>query len=103
MRVACVGLVTAIAALYTLTARVAPRPNVDWPAFRGVEANGVAEGPATPAAFTIASAVWKTPIPGLGHSSPVISGNDLCVTTAISGRTDAGVKPGLYGNVDSVQ
>ena len=46
--------------------------------------------------------VWSTAVAGLGHSSPVIWGDRLCVTTAISGRADAGLKPGLYGNIESV-
>ena len=45
---------------------------------------------------------WQAPIAGLGHSSPIIWGDSLCVTTAISGRADAGLKPGLYGDVASV-
>ncbi len=50
-----------------------------------------------------ANIVWKTPIPGLGHSSPVIWGDLLCVTSAISGKTEAGLKIGLYGDIASVQ
>ena len=45
--------------------------------------------------------IWKTPIPGLGLSSPVVWGDQLFVTTAISGRKDATLKPGLYGDIDS--
>ena len=37
---------------------------------------------------------WQAQIAGLGHSSPIIWGDSLCVTTAISGRADAGLKPG---------
>ncbi|MGH9313752.1 MAG: PQQ-binding-like beta-propeller repeat protein, partial [Vicinamibacterales bacterium] len=40
---------------------------------------------------------WKTPIPGLAHSSPVVAGDKVFVTTAISGRGGATFKPGLYG------
>jgi outer membrane protein assembly factor BamB len=45
---------------------------------------------------------WKTAIGGLGHSSPVIWGNQVCVTTAKSGKADAGLKLGLYGDIASV-
>ncbi|MBC7818773.1 MAG: PQQ-like beta-propeller repeat protein [Planctomycetaceae bacterium] len=44
---------------------------------------------------------WNTPIPGLSHSSPVISGNKLFVTTAISSAGKAPLKVGLYGSGDS--
>lgn len=83
-------------------AQVAPRAGVDWPSFRGLDAAGIAEGPATPTIFAPATATWRTAIPGLGHSSPIIWGEQLCVTTAISGRKDAGLKIGLYGDVESV-
>jgi outer membrane protein assembly factor BamB len=88
--------------LLTLSARVAPRPGVDWPSFRGIDASGVADGPETPTTFTPASAAWKTPLAGLGLSSPIIWGNLLCLSTAISGQKDAGLKVGLYGNIESV-
>ncbi len=45
---------------------------------------------------------WKTPIEGLGHSSPIVWGDRLCVTTAISGKKDAGLRTGLYGDIDSI-
>ena len=46
--------------------------------------------------------IWQTPVEGLGLSSPVIWGDRLCVTTAISGKRDAGLKVGLYGDIESV-
>ena len=88
--------------LLTLSARVAPKPGVDWPSFRGIDASGVADGPETPTTFTPAAAAWKRPLPGLGLSSPIIWGNLLCVSTAIGGQTDAGLKVGLYGDIKSV-
>jgi outer membrane protein assembly factor BamB len=45
---------------------------------------------------------WKTEVPGLAHSSPVIWGNKLFVTTAISKKDRAGIRTGLYGDVDPV-
>ncbi len=80
----------------------APRPGVDWPAFRGIDANGVVtEGRPAPTTFTPASAAWRTKIPGLGNSSPIVWGDLLCVTTAISEK-DNSFKPGLYGNIEPV-
>ena len=83
-----------------------PRPGIDWPSFRGINGSGVAEGFATPTSWDVPAGRnvrWSIPLPGLGHSSPVIWGNRLCVTTAISGRSDAGLRIGLYGDVDSVE
>jgi outer membrane protein assembly factor BamB len=81
------------------------RPGVDWPQFRGIRAAGVVEGAPLPAAWDVAKGdgiAWKTKIPGLGHSSPIVWGDLVCVTTAVSGKADAGLKVGYYGNVDSV-
>ena len=46
-----------------------------WPSFRGPLASGVADGQNPPTlwdAETGHNVLWKTPIPGLGHSSPVV-------------------------------
>jgi outer membrane protein assembly factor BamB len=75
----------------------------DWPAYRGAAAGGVGEGAAPTSwngdatAGPIRNIRWKTPIPGLGHSSPVIWGNKLFVTTAIAKAGKATLKVGLYG------
>ena len=82
-----------------------PRPGIDWPQFRGIAAAGVAEGVDPPASWDMAkgtNVLWKTPIPGLGLSSPVVWRDRVFLTTAISGRKDATLKPGLYGDIDSV-
>jgi len=43
---------------------------------------------------------WKTPIPGLGHSSPVVWANRVFVTTA-AGKGAEELRVGLYGDIDS--
>ena len=81
------------------------KPGVDWPSFRGINGAGTAEGFPTATTWNVPEnkgVMWSTAVAGLGHSSPVIWGNRLCLTTSISGRTDAGLKPGIYGNIDSV-
>jgi outer membrane protein assembly factor BamB len=45
---------------------------------------------------------WKAPVPGLGLSSPVVWGNRVFVTTAISGVEKPELKVGLYGDIGSV-
>ncbi len=45
---------------------------------------------------------WKRRIPGLGHSSPIVWGNKLFITTAISGSGNNSLKVGLYGDIDEV-
>lgn len=75
----------------------------NWPAFRGPGAAGVAEGPA-PTAWDVerlAQVKWKTEIPGLGHSSPVVWGNRVFVTTAVTSAPQTELPPGLSGDVAS--
>jgi outer membrane protein assembly factor BamB len=72
-----------------------------WPQFRGRNAAGVADGALLPDAWDGArgtGVLWKTPIPGLAHSSPVVWGDRVFLTTAVSSRPDASFKPGLYGD-----
>ena len=86
-------------------AAVAPRAGIDWPQFRGISATGIAEGFSLPATWNAADGtniVWKAPIPGLGLSSPVVWGNDIFISTSISGKADSNLKVGLYGAIQSV-
>lgn len=59
----------------------------NWPSFRGPNASGVADGQDPPMVWDVSksdSVPWKTPIPGLAHSSPVVWGDRVFVTTAVS-------------------
>jgi len=83
----------------------APKPGVDWPQFRGISATGIAEGFSLPTTWNPATGenvAWKTAIPGLGLSSPVVWGDDVFVSTAISGKADASLRVGYYGDILSV-
>ena len=47
----------------------------NWPSFRGQNGAGVGDGSNPPTNWDTAKSiniVWKTAIPGLGHSSPII-------------------------------
>lgn len=56
----------------------------DWPQFRGPNSDGHADGPATPIDWSETNNLaWKTPIPGLGWSSPVIADGKVFVTTGV--------------------
>ena len=104
--VALGAVVTAAALEWGTAAATAPRPGVDWPQFRGIKAAGISEGHSTPASWDIATGkgvAWKTPLPGLGLSSPIVWGDLVCLSTSISGQKDAGLKVGLYGNITSVE
>lgn len=76
----------------------------NWAQFRGAAARGIADGQQAPTVWDAEkseSLAWKTAIPGLGHSCPVIWNDRLFVTTAISGKA-ADIRIGLYGDVASV-
>lgn len=75
-----------------------------WPSFRGPLATGISRGraPLTWDAAAPRGVLWKTRIPGLGHSSPILAGDLVCVTSAISGRPDTPLRVGLYGDIAPV-
>ena len=71
-----------------------------WAGFRGPSASGVADGQRLPDSWNVTTGqnvAWKVAVPGLAHSSPIIWGDRLFVTSAISSRSDVTFKPGLYG------
>ena len=77
----------------------------NWPGFRGPEARGVMDDANIPTEFDVNKAEnlkWKTRIPGLGHSCPVIWDDKLFITTAISGNKEEYLKVGLYGDIAAV-
>jgi hypothetical protein len=72
----------------------------NWPSFRGPGASGVADSQDLPATWDVRNGknvAWKTAVPGLSHSSPVVWGDRIFLTTAISTKPDATFKKGLYG------
>src|SRR5688572_11409484 len=93
-------LCTAFAFLFAISTSLAQSTNVHWPQFRGWQASGVAHGARTPEKWT--EPQWKTPIPGLGLSCPVIWGDRVFVTTAVSQGGNEDLKIGLYGDIASV-
>ncbi|MDX2034703.1 MAG: PQQ-binding-like beta-propeller repeat protein [Blastocatellia bacterium] len=74
-----------------------PALGADWPQFRGPGSLGVAEEAGLPETWSETENVaWKTSIPGLGWSSPIVVGNRIFVTSVVkSGETEA-PKKGLY-------
>lgn len=63
----------------------------EWPGWRGLEREGQAEPGDYPTHWSPETNVrWKTPIPGEGHSSPIVVGDKVFLTTAcITGRGEA--------------
>src|SRR5678815_3230552 len=64
----------------------------NWPSFRGANASGVAEGTKPPTTWNAEKGdniLWKTNIPGLSHSSPIVWGDRIFLITAISSDSKA--------------
>src|SRR5687767_14181872 len=78
----------------------------NWPQFRGPGASGVVEGRTAAVKWDAAKSVntrWKTAIPGLAHSSPVVWGDVVFVSTAITSAAKDETRFGLYGDVAPVK
>ena len=74
-----------------------------WPSFRGPNASGVSDGHPTLVKWNAPSGesvLWKTPIPGVAVSSPVVWGDRVFVSTAVSSDPHATIRTGLYGDVE---
>ena len=59
----------------------------DWPEFRGPDGQGHSTATNLPIQWSTSKNIaWKTPLPGLGWSSPVVSDGRIFLTTAVSGE-----------------
>lgn len=77
-----------------------------WPSFRGRHARGVADGHATAEDFEVESGRnlrWRVPVAGLAHSSPVVHGERVFLTSAIKEGGAAELTVGLYGSIAPVK
>ncbi|HEY7447822.1 MAG TPA: PQQ-binding-like beta-propeller repeat protein [Vicinamibacterales bacterium] len=69
----------------------------DWPRFRGPSAGVADDDPALPDTWSpTENVVWKSDIPGIGWSSPVISGDHIFLTTVVNSAQQEPPKPGFY-------
>lgn len=70
-----------------------------WPGFRGHEMSGLALASRIPDRWSATEHVkWSVTVPGNGWSSPIVWGDTVFVTSAISSRAFKQPSPGLYGN-----
>ncbi|HVN59606.1 MAG TPA: PQQ-binding-like beta-propeller repeat protein [Bacteroidales bacterium] len=98
-------LFAATLVFYTISLSGQQKPERQWPEYRGLNSSGVLDNVNLPDSFNVSSGYnikWKADVPGLGLSSPVIWGNRLFITTAVSKSDNSGFKPGIYGDVQSV-
>lgn len=77
----------------------------NWPSFRGVNAAGTADGKPTAVKWNAATGenvAWKAPVEGVAVSSPIVWGDRVFVSTAISGDPKQAIRTGQYGDVEPV-
>ncbi|MEZ6016474.1 MAG: PQQ-binding-like beta-propeller repeat protein [Planctomycetota bacterium] len=83
-----------------------PSRSPHWPQYRGTRASGVSEGAALPVSFDLGTGEnvkWRVEVPGLAHSSPVVYGDALYVTTAVRIDGQQELRVGLYGDIEPVE
>lgn len=72
----------------------------EWPQFQGPRANGHSSAKGLPLTWSETENVaWKTAIPGHGHSSPVISDNEIWLTTAVQTKLTEEEKKAILAKV----
>ena len=68
----------------------------NWPEFRGSRAGVVDDDPVLPESWSrTENVIWKLDLPGLGWSSPIVWGDYIFVTSAISEKEETPPRPGL--------
>lgn len=76
-----------------LLAAAAPAADLDWPQFRGPGGQGVVRETGLALEWSdTKNVIWKTELPGRGHSSPIVWGDRIFLTTALEGEVVPGAK-----------
>jgi outer membrane protein assembly factor BamB len=78
-------------------------PNDVWPRFRGADAGAAADDPSLPDTWSATeNVVWSAQVPGKGWSSPVVWGDQIFVTAAVSsGKTSEPMRGIVGGGPDN--
>jgi len=80
-------LLTVAVALMTISSLSAD----EWRGFRGLEKDSHCDSATGPLCWSSSqNVVWKTAIPGRGHSSPILSGNKVYLTTTYEKSASVG-------------
>ena len=80
-------------------AALEPEPSREsqWPGWRGADGQGIVRETGLPLEWSPnRNVVWKTEIPGRGHSSPIVWGDRIFLTTAIEGELDPAARPAKH-------
>jgi outer membrane protein assembly factor BamB len=75
-----------MATLFVLSGQQAARVDANWAQWRGPDGLGISPATSYPDEWSPDKNIaWKTPVPGRGHSSPVVWGDRIFLTTSIEG------------------
>src|SRR5262245_54768147 len=87
------ALLAAVLVLLSLTSVLATQ----WPQFRGPGSTGVSTDARPPESWSSTNnVVWRTAIPGVGWSSPIVAKNTIFLTAVSRAQEGEAPKPGLY-------
>src|SRR5262245_47401799 len=79
-----------------ITAGAAALGAANWPGWRG-EGQGISTESGLPTEWSGSTNVaWKVPVGGRGHSSPIVWGNRVFLTTAVEGDLAPGNKAPIH-------
>ena len=58
-----------------------------WPSWRGLRGDGSSPDKVVPLKWSVEkNTVWKTPLPGKGHASPIVWKDDVFIVTAVEDK-----------------
>ncbi len=76
-------LITTLFATSFMFSAAMARAADEWPQFRGPTGQGLSDAKGLPLTWSETNNIaWKTAIPGIGYSSPVVSGNRIWLTSS---------------------
>ena len=98
--IGCLFVLPALAGDTGNTAAKEAAPLAGWPQWRGPLANGVAPDADPPLLWSETNHIrWKLIVPGKGHSTPIVSGDRVYLTTAVPVGP---AQPPVYDNAPGV-
>lgn len=75
---------TTIFASFALLLGISPLAAEEWPGWRGPNGDGISTAKTLPLKWSATENIaWKTPIPGKGHSSPIVWGDRIFLSTCM--------------------
>lgn len=78
-----IGLLFAVGVAATSQLEAGDKVVAEWPAWRGPTANGISTDTRAPTRWSqTENVVWKADVPGTGHSSPIVCGDRVILSTA---------------------